>query len=287
MNKAVDPRIERTRAVVLETAIQIVAERGFAGASIDSISQRSGVARSTIYRHWPSRMDLLLEAVGSAVGDIESLAVGDLRRDLVAVSMHLAHMLASERIGSVAASIILESRRDPALDGPRGSWSRRECTTSRGSSMTRWPAASSGMTRIPMPWRQIWRLRSVFRALVLRAPIDQIWIEEHVDRVLRLHRDRSQGRLQARTGGACRPLARSWGCVVHHWGRSARGRCRARLRHPSVPVVGRGAGMGVLQEDLTSARSRRPRNAGTRPDLRTTGRARHRGDTFAEHRGRP
>ncbi|MFC2153638.1 TetR/AcrR family transcriptional regulator, partial [Actinomycetota bacterium] len=70
MTESVDPRIERTRTVVMRTAIDIVAERGFQGASIDAIAQRSGVARSTIYRHWPDKSDLLLEAIGAAIGDI-------------------------------------------------------------------------------------------------------------------------------------------------------------------------------------------------------------------------
>lgn len=191
MSRVVDPRIERTRAVVLETAIQIVAERGFAGASIDSISQRSGVARSTIYRHWPSRMELLLEAVGSRIGDIESLAVGDFRGDLVAVSMHLAHMLASELIGSVAASIIFESRQDPALDELR-----ERLVTERMRDVERivHEAIARGELRDDADSYAIATdlAAPIFmRSLILRAPIDQTWVEEHVDRVLRLHCDES------------------------------------------------------------------------------------------------
>ena len=136
-------------------------------------------------------MDLLLEAVGSAVGDIESLAVGDLRGDLVAVSMHLAHMLASERIGSVAASIILESRRDPALDELR-----EQLVTQRMYDVER--IIDDAMVRGELrddtdsdAMATDLAAQIFLRALVLRAPIDQIWIEEHVDRVLRLHRDRS------------------------------------------------------------------------------------------------
>ena len=87
---AVEPRIARTRTVVFAAAIEIVAERGFAGASIDAIAQRAGVARSTIYRNWPTRVDLLLEAVGSELDPIESLAMGDLRAELAAIGTHLA-----------------------------------------------------------------------------------------------------------------------------------------------------------------------------------------------------
>src|ERR1035437_5401664 len=113
---AVESRIARTRKVVFAAAIEIVAERGFAGASIEAIAQRAGVARSTIYRNWPTRVDLLLEAVGSELDPIESLAMGNLRADLAAIATHLAELLTSQRMGSVVASIILEARRDSELE---------------------------------------------------------------------------------------------------------------------------------------------------------------------------
>jgi hypothetical protein len=47
---------------------------------------------------------------------IESLAVGDLRADLIAITTHLAELLATEPMGSVVASIILEARRDSELE---------------------------------------------------------------------------------------------------------------------------------------------------------------------------
>lgn len=47
---------------------------------------------------------------------LSQLAVSDLRQDLIAVSVHLAELLASEPLGSVVASIILESRGEPSLD---------------------------------------------------------------------------------------------------------------------------------------------------------------------------
>ncbi|MEX1280276.1 MAG: helix-turn-helix domain-containing protein, partial [Acidimicrobiia bacterium] len=88
LDTATDPRIERTRRVVLGAAVEVVAERGFSGATIDAIAQRSGVARSTIYRHWPDRGDLLLEAVSDRVGPVEASVTGDLREDLIGLVVH-------------------------------------------------------------------------------------------------------------------------------------------------------------------------------------------------------
>lgn len=187
MTESVDPRIERTRVVVMQTAIDIVAERGFAGASIDAIAQRSGVARSTIYRHWSQKEDLLLEAMGSAVGDVAALTVGDLRKDLIAITTHLAGLLATEPMGSLVASIILESRREPALDDLRRRLiAQRQRVAHRmiGEAVDRGELGSA----VDADAMAVDLAAPIFfRSLVLHAPIDGDWIEDHVDRVLRLH----------------------------------------------------------------------------------------------------
>lgn len=56
-----DPRVARTRAAVLGTAADIVVEHGPSALTVDAVVARSGVARSTIYRHWPTRDDLLVD----------------------------------------------------------------------------------------------------------------------------------------------------------------------------------------------------------------------------------
>lgn len=50
-----DPRVARTRATVLSTAADLVVEAGPSALTVDAVVARSGVARSTIYRHWPTR----------------------------------------------------------------------------------------------------------------------------------------------------------------------------------------------------------------------------------------
>src|SRR6202046_3913883 len=82
-NTARDPRAIRTRSAVLATATELLAERGYPGFSIDAIVQRSGVAKTTIYRHWPSRYDLLV-AVITQLEDSRPLPdTGSVRRDLL------------------------------------------------------------------------------------------------------------------------------------------------------------------------------------------------------------
>lgn len=181
---AVEPRIARTRTVVFEAAIGIVAERGFAGASIEAIAQRAGVARSTIYRNWPTRVDLLLEAVGSELDPIESLAMGDLRTELAAIATHLAELLMSERMGSVVASIILEARRGSELEELRQRFlaSRRDAMNAViGAAIARGdlPPDIDGQRAGDELAAQV-----LFQSLVLRADVDSSHVLDLVDRWL-------------------------------------------------------------------------------------------------------
>ena len=58
-----DPRVVRTREKVMSAAIDLLAESGYSGFSVDAIVRRSGVAKTTLYRHWPSRADLLVAVI--------------------------------------------------------------------------------------------------------------------------------------------------------------------------------------------------------------------------------
>ena len=57
-----DPRIERTRSRVLAAASDLLNEVGFEAVTIELVSERSGVARSTLYRHWRTKGQLLRDA---------------------------------------------------------------------------------------------------------------------------------------------------------------------------------------------------------------------------------
>ena len=82
---------------VLDAAIALFAERGIEASSMDSIAESSGVSKATIYKHWPNKDALALEALDSLFGADTKVPVpdsGDLRADLVA---RLSHQPAPER----------------------------------------------------------------------------------------------------------------------------------------------------------------------------------------------
>jgi AcrR family transcriptional regulator len=58
-----DPRVARSRARLLAAATDLLVESGPSAVTVDAVAERSGVAKSTLYRHWPSRTDLLFDVV--------------------------------------------------------------------------------------------------------------------------------------------------------------------------------------------------------------------------------
>jgi len=110
-----DPRILRSKEAVLGETYRLLAESGIGGVSIDEVSRRSGVSKTTIYRHWPSRSALLLEACSTMGAPMETPDTGSLRADLTALVGELAEHLRTEHWAAVLPSIVDAAERDPEL----------------------------------------------------------------------------------------------------------------------------------------------------------------------------
>lgn len=114
-SKALDVRVRRSRATVLGVTAELLFERGFAGVSVDEITRRSGVAKTTIYRHWPTRGDLLRDACSSIGTPLEVPDTGSFEGDATALTTSLARLLRSAKWTSVLPSVIDAAERDPDI----------------------------------------------------------------------------------------------------------------------------------------------------------------------------
>ncbi|MEU8898714.1 TetR/AcrR family transcriptional regulator [Nocardia sp. NPDC048505] len=92
-----------------------VAEVGLGRLSVEGVSRRAGVAKTSIYRHWTSAEELLLDALAQA-HPVETIALdgGGLRSDLVRALEQLVGWLAGPTAPAVAA-ILAERQRRPDL----------------------------------------------------------------------------------------------------------------------------------------------------------------------------
>jgi AcrR family transcriptional regulator len=87
-------RNARVRAQVLSATAELVARDGIAGFRYEDIAELAGVHKTSVYRNWPDREELVAEALLQHAEDLASIAdTGDLRRDLVDYLVALANGL--------------------------------------------------------------------------------------------------------------------------------------------------------------------------------------------------
>jgi AcrR family transcriptional regulator len=101
-----DRRVERSRHAVLSAAFELLYEAGVGGFSIDEVARRSGVAKTTIYRHWPSREALVIDACTQITAEQDIPETGSLHGDLTAILTNISHQLQTANWSSVLPSIL-------------------------------------------------------------------------------------------------------------------------------------------------------------------------------------
>ena len=113
------PRDPSRDAAILEQTLAVLAEVGYDGLTIDRVAARVGAARATIYRRWPSKAELVLEAVRRlSGGDVDPDALpdtGDLRADLVAMVLPVSEAEQDYRMRILAGVASLALSEDPRL----------------------------------------------------------------------------------------------------------------------------------------------------------------------------
>lgn len=111
-----DPRIERTRNAVLDAATALLVEGGPTALTMDAVVARSGVAKSTLYRHWANRDELVAAAFVCCAPQVtmpdDDLPFEDALRTAVG---QLGRAVADDRWRELIPSLLLLSRRHPDL----------------------------------------------------------------------------------------------------------------------------------------------------------------------------
>ncbi|MFG2590370.1 TetR/AcrR family transcriptional regulator [Streptomyces sp. NPDC048438] len=101
---------------LLQVTLDLSAEVGYAGLSIEAVARRAGVGKHTIYRRWPSMPALLLDALNRAwTSDLDYRDTGDVRADLREQFLRSGLTLSDPPIGPVYRAVIAEAQADSAL----------------------------------------------------------------------------------------------------------------------------------------------------------------------------
>jgi len=186
-----DPRVIRSRQAALTAAQELLAEEGWTAVTHVTVSARSGIGRTTLYRHWPDVAALIHDAIAQRIEQVRPTPTGDLRTDLVSELNGLRRLL-HDPVGERGMRAVLDRAPfDPAFDrlkkalyaaGSAGFRKIMKAAEARGDL----PAG----TDISLAIEQL-AGPLIFRRLLAERDIDEAYVESIVDGVLRLHDGRA------------------------------------------------------------------------------------------------
>ncbi|NEE04256.1 TetR/AcrR family transcriptional regulator [Phytoactinopolyspora halotolerans] len=109
------PRSEDADKAIIEATLELVAEVGVGGISIEGIAARAGVGKTTIYRRWPDKESVICDAVAILKGPVPDLPGTSLRDDLLVMADSTVRGRESTRDRRIYACFVGEMYRHPAL----------------------------------------------------------------------------------------------------------------------------------------------------------------------------
>src|ERR671919_2973889 len=109
-------RSERSHEAIIAATQQLLVERSYPEVTIEGIAARAGVGKQTIYRWWPSKATLVLEAYLAGQDAVPPPAEqANVREDVRALLGWLIAVLAQPTGGHVVAGLVGELQHDPVL----------------------------------------------------------------------------------------------------------------------------------------------------------------------------
>jgi AcrR family transcriptional regulator len=109
-------RSGRSHQAVLHATVELCREVGYGALTIDGIAARAGVGKQTIYRWWPSKGAVVLDAFMKTIApDITFPDTGDSLQDIRRWLRSVASVMASPQMGPHLAGLIGAKQSDPAL----------------------------------------------------------------------------------------------------------------------------------------------------------------------------
>lgn len=178
-------RNEDSRQAILTAALELCREVGYEALRIEAIARRAGTGKQTIYRWWPSKGVLLLEALTGLSQDSAAFPdTGDLAADLSTQMGAVARAMSSPA-GSVLRGLIAGAHHDPELAerlmtdvlGPRreACLGRLQVAVDRGE--------LDPHTDIALLMEQLYG-PLYYRLLVTRETLDEVYVDRHLAALL-------------------------------------------------------------------------------------------------------
>ena len=109
------PRSEQADRAIIDAALSLFAESGPEGLCIERVAARAGVGKATIYRRWPGKEDLLLDAIASLKTPLPEPAGRSAREDLTVLLGAMCEETADPRRARQFALLLGEGAKYPRL----------------------------------------------------------------------------------------------------------------------------------------------------------------------------
>ena len=114
--ETLDPRIARTRRDVVDTTAGMLVDDGWDAITHAEVARRAGYSKATVYTHWPTRLDLIRDAIDQICDAAEHpAATGDLRRDLHVSLADFANDLSVGHLDRLLAGVIERANQGDAV----------------------------------------------------------------------------------------------------------------------------------------------------------------------------
>ncbi|MDX8385404.1 MAG: TetR/AcrR family transcriptional regulator [Gallionella sp.] len=183
MKKIEDPRLIATRNLALDSALILLQEEGVMAVTHASVSKATGISRSTLYRHWPEIGRLRIDAfkLAATPPKIAPQTNGPLRADLTWRLNILMEVLNEMPWGKIAPQVIAAAATDHEARNVLN-----DLMKERIASVEAIFAAAEARGEIPPggPTRHLIEMAisvPYFRKFIDGSPLDQNWLDSHVD----------------------------------------------------------------------------------------------------------
>lgn len=185
------PRRGRPRSVeadrrILDATLELAREIGISAMSMDDVAQRASASKATIYRRWPSKEALVLDALRHAIQPFDDIDTGSLRGDLEAYLRALTDKMKRGRSTDLLPHLIEAAVHDETLRASLDEYVQHRRTPlltiyRRGRERGELPADADLGLLVDLTIGPL-----VYRRLLSHAPLDRKFISGLVDHILRI-----------------------------------------------------------------------------------------------------
>ncbi|THA24452.1 TetR/AcrR family transcriptional regulator [Streptomyces sp. RKND-216] len=109
------PRSTAADGAILDATRAALVELGWSKLTMGDVAARAGVAKTTLYRRWPGKNELVVDAVAVLFDALELPDRGSLEADVEGVVLSFARLLERPETQTALMAVVAESTRDPAL----------------------------------------------------------------------------------------------------------------------------------------------------------------------------